>query len=53
MTPLFGVLLGAILLHEPVEPGFVTGALLVVAGLVLVSGAGWISQSLKKFRRPT
>ncbi|MCP9318961.1 DMT family transporter [Acetobacter persici] len=52
MTPLFGVLLGAVLLHEPVEPGFVTGALLVVAGLVLVSGAGWISQSLKKFRRP-
>lgn len=52
ITPLFGVLLGAVLLHEPVEPGFVTGALLVVAGLVLVSGAGWISQSLKKFRRP-
>lgn len=52
MTPLFGVLLGAVLLHEPVEPGFVTGAVLVVAGLVLVSGAGWISQSLKKFRRP-
>lgn len=50
MTPLFGVVLGAVLLHEPVEPGFVTGAILVVAGLVLVSGYGWISQSLKKVR---
>lgn len=50
MTPLFGVLLGAVLLHEPVEPGFVSGAVMVVAGLVLVSGAGWITQSLKKIR---
>ncbi|GAN68413.1 DMT family transporter [Acetobacter orleanensis] len=50
MTPLFGVLLGAVLLHEPVEPGFVSGAVLVVAGLVLVSGYGWISQSLRKIR---
>lgn len=48
MTPLFGVLLGAVLLHEPVEPGFVSGAVLVVAGLVIVSGYSWISQALGK-----
>lgn len=53
MTPLFGVVLGAVLLHEPVEPGFVSGAILVLAGVMLVSGYGWIGQSLKKFRRPT
>ncbi|WP_137896548.1 DMT family transporter [Ramlibacter sp. 2FC] len=44
MTPLFGVLLGAWLLREPIEPSFISGALLVLAGVVLVSGHGWLSQ---------
>lgn len=44
LTPLFGVLLGAWLLGEPVEPGFLIGALLVLAGIVLVSGYGWLRQ---------
>ncbi|OSZ63334.1 DMT family transporter [Hydrogenophaga sp. IBVHS2] len=43
LTPVFGVLLGAWLLAEPIEPGFLLGALLVLAGVVLVSGHGWIS----------
>jgi drug/metabolite transporter (DMT)-like permease len=38
LTPLFGVVLGAWLLKEPIESGFLTGALLVLAGVVLVSG---------------
>jgi drug/metabolite transporter (DMT)-like permease len=41
MTPLFGVVLGAWLLHEPLETGFVTGALVVLAGVMLVTGGGW------------
>lgn len=45
MTPLFGVVLGAWLLQEPIEPGFMGGALLVLAGVVLVSGHGWLSQA--------
>lgn len=46
LTPVFGVLLGAWLLAEPIEPGFLLGALLVLAGVVLVSGHGWISAAL-------
>ncbi len=43
LTPIFGVILGAWLLHEPIEPGFVTGALIALAGVMLVSGYGWIA----------
>ncbi|WP_431025392.1 DMT family transporter [Halomonas sp. H5] len=42
MTPLFGVGFGAWLLHEPIEPGFLVGAVLVIAGISLVSGYGWL-----------
>lgn len=49
MTPIFGVLLGAWLLHEPIEAHFLAGALMVLAGVLLVSGYGW----LRSLRRPT
>lgn len=42
MTPMFGIVLGAWLLNEPIEPGFLAGALLVLAGILLVSGYGWL-----------
>lgn len=48
MTPLFGVAFGVWLLDEPLEPGFVTGAAMVMAGIVLVSGYGWIRTLLKR-----
>ena len=38
MTPVFGVVLGAVLLHEPVETSFLIGSLMVLAGIMLVSG---------------
>lgn len=41
MTPLFGIVLGALLLGEPLEARFLQGAALVVAGIVVVSSAGW------------
>jgi drug/metabolite transporter (DMT)-like permease len=44
LTPLFGVVLGAWLLSEPIESGFLAGALLVLAGVVLVSGHAWLGQ---------
>ncbi|AAR36778.1 DMT family transporter [Geobacter sulfurreducens] len=44
MTPLFGVALGAWLLNEPLERGFLAGALLVLTGIILVSGHGWLRQ---------
>ncbi|MFD0387115.1 DMT family transporter [Tistrella bauzanensis] len=40
MTPLFGVLFGVWLLDEPMEPGFVVGAMLVLAGMTVVSTTG-------------
>ena len=46
LTPLFGILLGAWLLNEPIEPNFALGALLVLAGIVLVSGYSWLVRYL-------
>lgn len=48
MTPLFGIVLGAWLLHEPINPGFLTGTLLILPGIVLVSGYGWLEQILQR-----
>lgn len=41
LTPLFGVAFGVWLLDEPLEASFLAGALLVCAGIVLVSGHAW------------
>jgi drug/metabolite transporter (DMT)-like permease len=46
MTPFFGIAFGVWLLHEPLEASFVAGAVLVIAGIVLVSGYGWLKQVL-------
>ena len=40
LTPLFGVAAGHLLLGDPVTPGFLVAACLVVAGLVLVNRPG-------------
>lgn len=44
MTPLFGVVLGNLILDEPVEPNFLAGALLVLLGILLVNGYAWLKQ---------
>jgi drug/metabolite transporter (DMT)-like permease len=46
LTPLFGILLGAWLLSEPIEPSFLLGAVPVLLGIVLVSGGTWVTQAL-------
>ncbi len=51
LTPLFGVLLGAWLLGEPVGAGFLGGTLLVVLGVVILSGYGWLKQLFSKLGR--
>lgn len=51
MTPLFGMAFGVWLLNDPLEASFLAGALLVCAGIVLVSGAGWLQQ-LRRNGRP-
>jgi drug/metabolite transporter (DMT)-like permease len=51
LTPLFGILLGAWLLNERIESGFLLGALPVLLGIVLVSGHGWIAPALARLTR--
>lgn len=48
LTPLFGVILGAWLLDEAIEPGFILGAGLALAGIALVSGHGWIKAGFRR-----
>ncbi|WP_263260560.1 DMT family transporter [Pseudomonas sp. RIT-PI-S] len=47
MTPLFGVVFGVVLLGEPLEPPFIVGALLVMAGILLVSGHEYLRGRLR------
>jgi drug/metabolite transporter (DMT)-like permease len=44
MTPVFGVVLGVWLLNEPLTTNFMVGSGLVLAGVLLVSGYGWLAQ---------
>lgn len=44
LTPLFGMVFGAWLLHEPIEASFLIGAVPVLVGIVMVSGGGWVTQ---------
>ncbi len=50
LTPLFGVVFGVMILNEPLEPPFVMGAILVLLGISLVSGAEFLRD---KFARRT
>ena len=47
MTPLFGVLFSVWLLDEPLEEGFVFGAMMVMTGIFLMSSHASISNSQK------
>lgn len=47
MTPLFGMGFGVWLLDEPLEAGFLLGAVFVLVGVVLVSGDAWLRQALR------
>ncbi len=47
VTPLFGILFGVLLLDETLDQGFVTGAVLVMAGIVLVNGHKRISRGVR------
>lgn len=51
LTPLFAVALGGYLLGERIEANFIAGALLVLAGIVVVSGWSWIAHSFHALRR--
>ena len=42
MTPLFGITFGVIILDDPLETNFMIGSVLVMLGIVLVSGYDWL-----------
>ncbi|MDO9432134.1 MAG: DMT family transporter, partial [Phenylobacterium sp.] len=48
LTPLFGVVFGVMILNEPLEPPFVMGAILVLVGVSLVSGAEFLHEKLTR-----
>ncbi|WP_138465687.1 DMT family transporter [Poseidonocella sp. HB161398] len=48
MTPLFGVALGALLLGEPLSPGFLAGGTLVLAGMGIVQGHEMLLQRRRR-----
>ncbi|MCD0505952.1 DMT family transporter [Bordetella petrii] len=52
MTPLFGVAFGVLILDEPLDAAFAAGALLVLGGILMVSGAGLLQEKLARHRAP-
>lgn len=44
MSPLFGVVLGVLLLGEPLSGEFLLGSSIVLAGIVIVTGYPWFQQ---------
>ncbi|WP_394790794.1 DMT family transporter [Rhodoferax sp.] len=51
LTPLFGMAFGVWLLDEPLEIGFVLGAVCVLAGVVLVSSEAWLKQNFQRVKK--
>ncbi|MFP7009813.1 DMT family transporter [Klebsiella variicola] len=41
MTPLFGVITAVFILREQLQPGFISGAMLILSGISIVSGWSW------------
>lgn len=48
MTPIFGVLAGFLLLNEDLTPGFISGSILILLGIVIVSGYEWFLKKIKR-----
>ena len=52
MTPLFGVMLGAVLLDEPLTFAFLAGTVAVCLGILLVSLQPWLAQRRRRRAGP-
>lgn len=53
LTPVLGVVLGIVLLHEPLQTSFLVGASMVVVGMLLVQGHGYVRRWLRLNKKPT
>ncbi|NHN88688.1 DMT family transporter [Acetobacter conturbans] len=38
LTPLFGITSGVVFLHEPLDPAFILGAVMIMGGIMMVNG---------------
>lgn len=51
LTPMFGIVFGALWLGERIESNFLIGAVPLMAGIVLVSGHAWVTQKWRLLGR--
>ena len=51
MTPVFGVLLGSWWLDEEIQTNFIFGAIMILIGILMVTGHGWITQKKNQLLR--
>lgn len=51
MTPIFGVILGAVILGEPIETSFVVGTVFVIAGIMIVNGKEALVGHFRRYRQ--
>ncbi|SIT41292.1 conserved membrane hypothetical protein [Paraburkholderia piptadeniae] len=51
MSPIFGVAMGGLLLRERLDPGFLAGSVLVLAGMMVVNGREWLYNVFTRQRR--
>ena len=49
LTPVLGVVLGIVLLQDPLQASFVVGAGMVIAGMLMVQGHGYLRRWLIKY----
>lgn len=49
LTPVLGVVLGIVLLQEPLQASFVVGAGMVIAGMLMVQGHGYLRRWFIKY----
>lgn len=51
LTPMFGIVFGALWLGERIETSFLIGAVPLMAGIMLVSGHAWLTQKWRLLAR--
>lgn len=51
MTPIFGVILGAIILGEPIEASFVVGTVFVITGIMIVNGKDALVDHFRRYKQ--
>ncbi|MGQ6473801.1 DMT family transporter [Serratia sp. IR-2025] len=51
MTPVFGVFAGALILNDKIKSGFIFGTLLILFGIIVVSGYPWLQSKINSRKK--